>query len=66
VVVTHGKYTNLFSEHFSGRTGKLPPVPIKKEAGWDPELVWMLWRRENLSLPPEIEPRFLSHPARRL
>jgi hypothetical protein len=25
-----------------------PPVPIGKEAGWAPELVWLLWKRENL------------------
>jgi hypothetical protein len=27
--------------------GKEPPVPIGYEAGWAPEPVWMLWRREN-------------------
>jgi hypothetical protein len=28
--------------------GKKPPVPIGLVAGWAPELVWMLWRREKL------------------
>jgi hypothetical protein len=27
--------------------GKEPPVPIGQEAGWAPEPVWTLWRREN-------------------
>jgi hypothetical protein len=26
--------------------GENPPVPIGKEAGWDPESVWPLWRTE--------------------
>jgi hypothetical protein len=25
---------------------KQPLVPITQEAGWTPELIWMLWRRE--------------------
>jgi hypothetical protein len=29
----------------------LPAVPIGWEAGWDPEPVWTLWRKEK-SLPP--------------
>jgi hypothetical protein len=28
-------------------SGKEPPVPIAKEAGWTPEPVWTTWRREN-------------------
>jgi hypothetical protein len=27
------------------------PVPIRQEAGWAPELVWALWRRENIAVP---------------
>jgi len=27
--------------------GKEPLVPIKYEAGWVPELVWILWRRDK-------------------
>jgi hypothetical protein len=30
--------------------GKEPPVLTGKEAGWDTELVWTTWKREN-SLP---------------
>ena len=28
--------------------GKYPPVPIEYEAGWNPELVLMFWRRDSL------------------
>jgi len=24
-----------------------PPVPVEKEAGWDPDPVWTKWRRKN-------------------
>jgi hypothetical protein len=27
--------------------GEEPPVPIGQEAGWAPEPVWTMWRREN-------------------
>jgi hypothetical protein len=27
--------------------GKESPVPIAEEAGWAPEPVWKLWRREK-------------------
>jgi hypothetical protein len=27
--------------------GKEPPVPIGKGAGWAPEPIWTMWRREN-------------------
>jgi hypothetical protein len=27
--------------------GKEPPVPIGLEAGWTPEPVWTMWRREK-------------------
>jgi hypothetical protein len=26
---------------------KKPPVPIRLEAGWVPEPIWMIWRNEN-------------------
>jgi len=25
-----------------------PSVPVEQEAGWAPQPVWTLWRRENL------------------
>ena len=30
-------------------TEKEPFLPIKEEAGWAPEPVWMFWRGQNLS-----------------
>jgi hypothetical protein len=43
--------------------GKGPPVPIGEEAGWAPESVWTLWRREkNLSM-PGIEPEPVAIPT---
>jgi hypothetical protein len=31
--------------------GKEHPVPIAQEAGWAPDPVWTLWRRENFPTP---------------
>jgi hypothetical protein len=28
--------------------GKEPPLPIEEKAGWDPESVRTIWRRENI------------------
>jgi len=28
------------------------PIPLVYEAGWVPELVWTLWRREKISSVP--------------
>jgi hypothetical protein len=36
---------------------KRPEVPIGWEAGWAPELVWLLWRRISRPL-PDIQSRF--------
>jgi hypothetical protein len=39
---------------------KEPPVPIESEAGWTPEAVWTLWRREkSLPLPETDITKFL-------
>jgi hypothetical protein len=47
--------------------GDSRPVPTGYEAGWPPEPVWTLWRREKNLLPqPGIEARFLDRPARSL
>jgi len=35
---------------------KEPPVPLQKKIEWAEELVWMIWRRENLLAVPGIEP----------
>jgi hypothetical protein len=45
-------------------SGRESPITIVWEAGWSPELVWMLWRRENLS--SYREPRFIGHLIRGL
>jgi hypothetical protein len=44
--------------------GKEPPPSIVYEAGWGPEPVWMLWKRENLVPLTGIETQLLSRPAR--
>jgi hypothetical protein len=41
-------------------------VPLRQEADWDPETVWTLCRRQNMSSVQEIEPRSLSSSARSL
>jgi hypothetical protein len=40
---------------------KQPPVPITFEAGWAPQLVWALWRKEKSCFCRELKP---SLPAR--
>jgi hypothetical protein len=35
-------------------------VTTAYEAGWAPEPVWMIWRREKLFLLPGIESRFVQ------
>jgi hypothetical protein len=42
--------------------GKEPPIPITLKAGWPPEPVWTLWRKEKKNVLPGIEPR-PSHPS---
>jgi hypothetical protein len=43
--------------------GKEPPVTIGYEAGWAPEPVWTLWRREKSLSLLETEPQFLGRPT---
>jgi hypothetical protein len=47
-------------------SGKEPPVPLAQEAGWAPEVVWTLWRREKYLAASRLEPRHLGNPARSL
>ena len=35
--------------------GERTPVPTKQETGWDPELIWMFWRREKSLDPARIQ-----------
>jgi hypothetical protein len=42
-----GEWSASFLGHFTLR--EITPVPIGWEARWVPELVWMLWRKRNLS-----------------
>jgi hypothetical protein len=42
-------------------SGKEPLLPIRREAGWDPEPVWKRWWREKFVAPDEI--RTPDHPA---
>jgi len=30
---------------------KRNPIPIEYGAGWDPELVWVVWRRKKIPCP---------------
>ena len=43
-------------------------VPNKYQAGWAPEVIWMLWRRKtflplakNLTIPPQLSNLQFSH-----
>jgi hypothetical protein len=48
-------------------SGKVPPVPIEVEIGWNPEAVWTFWWGEISLLPlQETEKRFHSLSACRL
>jgi len=33
-------------------------VPSEQEAGWGPEPVYMIWRREKSLAPPIIQPQY--------
>jgi hypothetical protein len=46
--------------HIPAAVSPPPPVPILQEARWALELVWALWRREDLFLLSGIEPKFLG------
>ena len=35
--------------------GEQLPVPTEYEAGWAPEAVWAVWRRDKSVAPPKIE-----------
>jgi hypothetical protein len=37
--------------------GKGPLIPVRYDAWWAPELVWILWRRENLLPVVGFEPQ---------
>jgi hypothetical protein len=41
-------------------TGKEPVVNTGQDAGWAPELVWMLWSREKALAMLGIKPRLFS------
>lgn len=36
--------------------GKPTTLPMRYEAGWTPQLDWMLWERENIIFPWELNP----------
>jgi len=36
------------------------PVSIEQEAGWAPQMVWTIWRRDNLFPLPSFEFRILQ------
>jgi hypothetical protein len=44
----------------------IPPLPIVQEAGWPPQPVWTLWRRQNHFPLPGIKPRDFSRSLYRL
>jgi hypothetical protein len=60
-----GEWSNKCPGRFAPEENT-PGLPIQLEAGWIPEKVWMLWRRENLLCLPGIEPQFLSCSGRSL
>jgi hypothetical protein len=39
------------------------PLPIEQEAGWAPELVWMIWRVENILSLPGFKPQIIRSVA---
>jgi hypothetical protein len=40
--------------------GKVPSVPYQCEVWWVPDLVWALWRREDLLAFQGFEPLFVN------
>jgi hypothetical protein len=55
-----------FPIRFIPKTRASSTPPTRNDAGWAPDPVWTLYRKENLSLSPRMQPHNICHATRSL